>query len=71
MKTYQINDILGFALSTHEEWHTLNRRLTEINLDTSLSRAERVQKAFDRLLNFYVRVGQLLLKYDVTNYQED
>ena len=71
MKTYQVNDILGFALDVQNAWHALHRRLTELNLDPTLSRAERVERAFNRLLGFYNGVGQLLAQYDVTNFQED
>ena len=71
MKTYQINDILGFALDVHNEWHTMHRRLTELTLDPTLKQAQRVERAFNRLLGFYIRVGRLLAQYDVTNFQED
>ena len=71
MKTYDINDILNFALKVNDDWHYFHRWLNEVCADESLGRIDRLQKGFHIFSEFYVRVGRLLAKYDVTNFQED
>jgi hypothetical protein len=71
MKTNPLNDTVGFTMSASAAWKILHRQLTELNDDTTLDCTDRIQMAFNRLLVFYTRIGNLLWSHDITISKED
>ncbi len=70
MASYQINDIIGFAFEVQNEWHTTHRRLTAVNQNETFSNLDKLQESFECMSDFYIRVAELLRKYDPTNIED-